>query len=272
MTASKIPDAYCRLRDLTEARVALETTGSSLATNELLAFQLDWAKARDAVHFQVDFDALADALKAAGFDSLLVRSAADSRATYLRRPDLGRRLSEAGTSALEPLRNTRPDIALIVADGLSGTAVAEHASELLSAFAQRAERAGWRLSPVVLVDQGRVAIGDPISELMGTRLSVVIIGERPGLSAADSLGAYITYAPRTGRYDSERNCISNIRPGGLTPDAATETMEYLIHHALRKQLTGVGLKDQSTTLQPDRKEGDDATLPMYCGEQTGEKK
>ncbi|SEO47057.1 ethanolamine ammonia-lyase subunit EutC [Aquisalimonas asiatica] len=270
MTENTIPNAYRRLRDLTAARVALEATGSSLTTNELLAFQFDWAKARDAVHFQVDFDALADALTTAGFDTLQVASAADSRATYLRRPDLGRRLSEAGAAALEPLRDTQPDIALIVADGLSGTAVAEHASELIATFAQRAEHAGWRLSPVILVEQGRVAIGDPIGEHLGARLSVVIIGERPGLSAADSLGVYITYAPRTGRYDAERNCISNIRPGGLTPDAATDTMAYLIRHALVQQLTGVGLKDQSTTLEADRNEADDAGLPAHRGPQTGE--
>lgn len=249
MTQNEIPTAYRRLRELTAARVALDTTGSSLTTAELLAFQFDWAQARDAVHFQVDFATVAEELRTAGFDSLSVASAADSRPSYLRRPDLGRRLSDTGAAALERLRETQPDVALIVADGLSGTAITRHATELVDAFHQRAQHAGWRLSPVILVEQGRVAIGDPISESLGARLSVVIIGERPGLSAADSLGVYITYAPRPGRTDAERNCISNIRPGGQAPEAAAATMVYLIRHALAQQITGVGLKDQSATLE-----------------------
>lgn len=248
MTRQDLPAAYSRLRGLTDARVALDTTGSSLTTSELLAFQYDWAQARDAVHFAVDFPTLAQQMNAAGFETVHVTSAASSRPVYLRRPDLGRRLSDDGAARLAPLEGSAPDICVVVADGLSGLAVAEHSVELMRVFSQRAEREGWRVSPVVLAEQGRVAIGDPIGSALDARLTVMIIGERPGLSAADSLGAYITYAPAPGRTDAERNCISNIRPGGQSPEAAADTMTYLIRHALAQQLTGVGLKDQSHTL------------------------
>ena len=248
MTRQDLPAAYRRLRGLTDARVALDTTGSSLTTSELLAFQYDWAQARDAVHFAVDFQNLTQQMTAAGFDTVHVTSAASSRPVYLRRPDLGRRLSDHGVAQLAPLAGSAPDICVIVADGLSGLAVAEHSVELVRAFSQRAEHEGWRVSPVILAEQGRVAIGDPTGSALAARLTVIIIGERPGLSAADSLGAYITYAPAPGRTDAQRNCISNIRPGGQSPEAAADTMAYLIRHAMVQQLTGVGLKDQSHTL------------------------
>lgn len=248
MTQRDLPGAYRRLRGLTDARVALDTTGSSLTTREVLAFQYDWAQARDAVHFAVDFPTLTEQMSANGFEAVHVTSAAPSRPVYLRRPDLGRRLSDDGAAQLAPLEGSAPDVCVVVADGLSGLAVAEHSVGLVHAFSQRAEREGWRLSPVILADQGRVAIGDSIGSALAARLTLMIIGERPGLSAADSLGVYITYGPAPGRTDAERNCVSNIRPGGQSPEAAADTVTYLIRQALVQQLTGVGLKDQSQTL------------------------
>ncbi|MCC5811755.1 MAG: ethanolamine ammonia-lyase subunit EutC [Ectothiorhodospiraceae bacterium] len=244
MSRHQFPAPYRRLRELTRARVAQDTTGSSLATNELLAFQHDWAKARDAVHYAVDFPALASDMRDAGFDTVHLHSTAGDRPEYLRRPDLGRRLSEASLEALPPYRDSRPDICLVVADGLSGIAVVRHAATLLQAFRERAREQQWTLSPVILAEQGRVALGDPIGEALGARLTAMIIGERPGMTAADSLGIYLTYAPRPGRTDAERNCISNVRPDGQPLEAAAGTMAYLIGRALSLQLTGVALKDQ----------------------------
>ena len=236
---------YHRLRQYTEARIGLSTTGSSLGTEDLLKFQADWAQARDAVYYAVDFNALADKFADAGLSSVCVTSSAPSRAVYLRRPDLGRALSDDGRRKLLGLKETSPDIAVVVVDGLSGLAVSEHSPSLVRAFSELAASQNWRLSPIILAEQGRVAIGDPIGHAVSARLTVVIIGERPGLSAADSLGVYITYNPSNTRTDAERNCISNIRPGGQDPEAAAATMVYLIREALKLQVSGVQLKDNS---------------------------
>mgnify|MGYP006422948601 CR=1 FL=1 len=245
MASEKYLTTYDRLRQFTDARIGLKTTGSSLSTEELLKFQFDWAQARDAVYHTVDTDAMREELSRVGIPSVRVTSAASSRAVYLRRPDLGRILSDQGMAELSGLSKTAPDIAIVVADGLSGLAVSKHASTLVRTFRELAMNQGWSLSPVILVEQGRVAIGDPIGEAISARLTVTIIGERPGLSAADSLGVYITYNPSSERNDAERNCISNIRPGGQHPDTASSTMIYLIREALRMRLTGVNLKDNS---------------------------
>jgi ethanolamine ammonia-lyase small subunit len=232
------PDAWDVLRSATRARVALGRAGDGLPTSRELEFRAAHAAARDAVHAPLDPAVLRDALG----DLVEVRSAAPDRATYLQRPDLGRRLAE-GTS-LEPVH---PDLAVVVADGLSPRAVHEHAAGVVTALAQR--MSGWSLAPVVLAHQARVALGDQIGAALGARAVVVLIGERPGLSAADSLGAYLTWDPRPGRGDAERNCVSNIRPPhGLGYAQAADTIAALLTAARELGASGVALKDEGPAL------------------------
>jgi len=220
-----IEDAWVQLREMTAARIALGRAGHSLPTRELLAFQLAHARARDAVHDRFD---------PRSFEGIILKSAAHDRATYLRRPDLGRQLDAESATRL-----TRGDwdAVLIVADGLSAAAVHRQAPPLIEAL--RAQLAGWKLAPLCIVEQGRVAIGDEIGERMGARLAVMMIGERPGLSSPDSLGVYLTWSPRVGRTDAERNCVSNIRPEGLDPAIAAVRVASLMRAARERQLTGV---------------------------------
>ena len=239
------PDPWVALRRLTPARIALGRAGDSLPTTAHLAFQLAHARARDAVHHAGDLASVAAALEGGGLRTITVSSAVPDRATYLRRPDLGRRLGAPGREELGG-RAGAYELAVVIADGLSGYAVERHAAPLALLLHGRAMAAGWRTAPVVLVRGGRVAIGDEIGALLGARLVVVLIGERPGLSAPDSLGAYLTFAPKPGRTDAERNCVSNIRPEGLAPPLAAERIGWLIGEALRRQLTGVALKEESS--------------------------
>jgi ethanolamine ammonia-lyase small subunit len=208
----------------------------------VLDFQLAHARARDAVHAPLDVEALIAAL--APHPSLTVRSLAPDRATFLKRPDLGRRLDPA--AALAPVE---ADAVFVIGDGLSARAVAQQAAPLLHACAERLT--GWRLAPVVIAQQARVALGDPIGEALGVPLCAMLIGERPGLSVADSLGVYLTYQPRTGRRDSERNCISNIHgQGGLSCEAAADRLVWLMTEARHRRLTGVGLKEEASRRFP----------------------
>jgi ethanolamine ammonia-lyase small subunit len=223
------------LRSFTPARVGIGRAGDSLPTAELLRFQLDHARARDAVHDPLDPASL-------GVPHVLVRSAAPDRATYLRRPDLGRRL--APDTRLE---RGDYDAAFVIVDGLSAPAVHRHAAALLGAVTPLLE--SWRLAPLTVALQGRVAIGDEIGERLGARLVVVLIGERPGLTSPDSLGAYLTWDPRSGRTDAERNCISNIRAEGLSYRAAAGTLVFLMTAARSRRLSGVALKDESRYLE-----------------------
>jgi len=237
-----------RLRALTPARVGLARTGVSLETRDLLDFQRAHAQARDAVHARFQAAALAATLGVlTGTPVLRLHSAAPDRATYLQRPDLGRTLDEDCREALAGVESAPCDLALIVADGLSALAVERHAAPLLRELLPRLE--GFRLAPILVVEQGRVAIGDPIGEALGASISVVLIGERPGLSSHDSLGAYITWAPRTGRTDAERNCISNIRAEGLSYAQAAAQLAFYLTEARRRQLTGVALKEESNLLE-----------------------
>lgn len=234
------------LRRHTAARIALGRVGASLPTDEVLRLGLAHAQARDAVHLPLDFIALQTALAADGWPVLRVHSQARDRQTYLLRPDLGRRLREDDDARLR----TQPaaaELVIVVADGLSSSAVQQHAQPLLAALRQRFDT-DWTRTPVVLAEQGRVAIGDEIGAALRARLVAVLIGERPGLSSPASLGVYLTYAPRKGRMDSERNCISNVRPEGLVYAQAAHKLAYLCQAALQRQLTGVHLKDDSQTL------------------------
>ncbi|MBP0481789.1 ethanolamine ammonia-lyase subunit EutC [Sagittula sp. M10.9X] len=230
-------DPWARLRAATPARIGLGRSGCAQPLQAQLAFQLAHARARDAVHAAVDWDAVAETLPGA---SVRVRSQAEGRADYLKRPDLGRRLAEG--AALDV--GNPPDVVLVIADGLSAAAVA--ASGAAVARAVMGALPELSFGPVVLAEQSRVAIGDEIGHRLGARLVVLLVGERPGLTVADSLGAYVTYAPRVGRRDSERNCVSNIHgQGGLSAEAAARTIAWLVRAALDRGLTGTGLKDAS---------------------------
>lgn len=240
-------DRWAALAALTPARVALGRAGPSLPTREVLAFALDHARARDAVHIPFDAADVARQLAAFSFETLEVDSAAGDRPTYLRRPDLGRRLAPASRALLVGQSRPDVDVQVIVADGLSSTAVHAHAAPLLAALAPHAVAQGWRLGPIVLAHQARVALGDEIGELMGARLVVLLVGERPGLSSADSLGAYLTFAPRVGCTDAERNCISNIRPAGLGYEDAASRIAWHVGESLKRGYSGIMLKDESTS-------------------------
>ncbi|MFC0283398.1 ethanolamine ammonia-lyase subunit EutC [Camelimonas abortus] len=232
------PDLFDLLRRRTHARVALGRAGDGLPTAPLLAFQMAHARARDAVHGALDVERLARDL--APLPAIHVRSAAGSRAVYLRRPDLGRRLAE-GEAARLPQGPF--DVALVIADGLSAVAAARHGPAVAHALARLLPELAF--APVVIASQGRVAIGDDIAAAMNAELAVTLIGERPGLSTADSLGAYLTFRARPGMRDSERNCVSNIHDQGLAPAVAAEKIAWLAREALRLRLTGVALKENA---------------------------
>ncbi len=242
------PNSWQELRQFTPARIALGRVGSSMPTDEVLRFGFAHALAQDAVHLPLDVATLDTALQVAGWQTLHVASRARDRATYLLRPDYGRRLSDASAAALVGHANKSCDLVLVAADGLSALAVQRHTLPLLEALRALLPVA-WSLAPIVIAEQGRVAIGDEIGELLRARIVVVLIGERPGLSSPDSLGIYLTFAPKIGRTDAERNCISNVRPEGLPYDAAAERLVWLLGEAIRAQLTGVGLKDRSDLLE-----------------------
>jgi ethanolamine ammonia-lyase small subunit len=240
---SSSPDPWQALRAHTMARIALGRSGVSLPTAEWLRFAEAHALARDAVHTALDVPALQAALAAEGFDCTAVASAAADRATYLRRPDLGRRLAAASASSLQVQPDA--DVAVVLADGLSARATQQQALPLLRALRPLLQAAGQALSPLVVATQARVALGDEVGERVGARAVLVLIGERPGLSSPDSLGAYLTWAPRVGRSDAERNCVSNIRPEGQPPEQAAARIAWLLGAALRLGATGVVLKDES---------------------------
>jgi len=234
-----IADAWAALRALTPARIALGRAGNGLPTGELLRFGLAHARARDAVHAALDADRLAGELRALGLAPILLRSRAPDRETYLRRPDLGRRLAE--DSILEP---SRSEIAILIADGLSATAVERHAAPLVRSLVALAPQR-WARAACAIALQGRVALGDEVGERMRSQLVCVLIGERPGLSSPCSLGAYLTWVPRVGRTDAERNCVSSIRPEGLGYEAAARRIDWIAAAGLARGMTGVGLKDES---------------------------
>ena len=236
------------LRRLTPARIALGRTGTSLPTQAQLDFQFAHAQARDAVHLPFDHAGLSQEMTARGRESLLLRSAAHDRHSYLQRPDLGRKLHEDSAQRLREYAQANPggiDVAVVVADGLSALAVHRHTAPFLSHMEEHATAEGWSLSPVILVEQGRVAVSDEIGELLGAKMVVMLIGERPGLSSPDSLGLYFTYAPKVGLTDAYRNCISNVRLEGLSYAMAAHRLAYLMREACRRQLSGVNLKDEA---------------------------
>lgn len=240
---------WSALRRFTDARIGLGRAGVSLPTQAQLAFQLAHAQARDAVHLSLDLGAIQGALQALGSECLLLHSAAEDRLTYLQRPDLGRRLSQASRDALLTTSRSegeRPyDVAVVVADGLSALAVGSHVQPFLALLLPQMKAQGWRVAPIALVAQGRVAVADEVGELLGAKLVLILIGERPGLSSPDSMGLYLTWMPKVGLTDAHRNCISNVRPAGLAYADAVDKLMWLMREALKRQLTGVALKDET---------------------------
>ncbi len=249
-----IANPWQALRQFTAARIALGRTGVSLPTQPQLAFQLAHARARDAVHLALDVPQLLQDLETAQIaradTCLVLDSAAGDRLQYLQHPDKGRRLDDASRERLRALPQPPDgggcDIAFVLADGLSALAIAHHAVPLLAAVTRRMASDSWVLAPLFIVRQGRVAVGDEVGELLGARLVVLLIGERPGLSSPDSLGIYLTWMPRVGLTDESRNCISNVRPAGLTYEDAAAKVFYLVSEMRRRQLSGVRLKDDSS--------------------------
>ncbi|NUT75748.1 ethanolamine ammonia-lyase subunit EutC [Pseudomonas sp. C1C7] len=244
------------LRRLTPARIALGRTGTSMPTRAQLDFQYAHAQARDAVHLPFDHRALRSQLAERGQDSLLLHSAATDRNSYLQRPDLGRKLSDDSAQALRDYASARPggvDLVIVVADGLSALAVHRHTLPFVARMEEHIRVENWSVAPVILVEQGRVAVADEIGELLGARMTVILIGERPGLSSPDSLGLYFTYNPKVGLTDAYRNCISNVRLEGLSYGMAAHRLLYLMREACRRQLSGVNLKDEAQihTLEED---------------------
>lgn len=237
-------DPWHTLRRYTQARIAQGRSGCGLPTSALLDFQLAHAAARDAVHQPWAIDRFAKGVEALGLEALSLATPVASREQYLQRPDRGRCLDEISRWLLEARTAEAIDVALIISNGLSSTAVDSHGLALLEAITVAYRHSSLRLGPICLVPNGRVALSDEIGALLNARLAVIIVGERPGLSAADSLGLYLTYAPRVGNTDAERNCISNIRPpDGLSYQAAAAKLAYLSHEALQHGLSGVMLKD-----------------------------
>ncbi|MGN8142177.1 ethanolamine ammonia-lyase subunit EutC [Pseudomonas sp. 22105] len=239
---------WLELRRLTPARIALGRTGTSLPTSAQLDFQYAHAQARDAVHLPFDHAALSAQLNERQRESLLLHSAAVDRNSYLQRPDLGRKLSDQSAQALREYAEAHPggvDLVIVVADGLSALAVHRHTLPFLTRLEEQMSADEWSTAPVVLVEQGRVAIGDEIGQLLGAKMVVMLIGERPGLSSPDSLGLYFTYNPKVGLTDAYRNCISNVRLEGLSYGMAAHRLLYLMREACRRQLSGVNLKDEA---------------------------
>ena len=242
------PDPWAGLKTHTAARIALGRTGTSVPLREALAFRLAHAHARDAVYSALNLDKLLPELTQFQLPVVQVASKAHDRPEYLQRPDLGRQLHPDAGAALRQPGTSAFDLAIILADGLSAAAVNEHAVPLLQRLLPRLRAAGLQVAPLVVAEQARVAIGDEIGELLRAQLSLILIGERPGLSSPRSLSAYFTYAPRPGLTDEARNCVSNIRPEGLNYDLSAERLSFLLQEALRRKLSGVNLKDDTQLL------------------------
>jgi ethanolamine ammonia-lyase small subunit len=241
-------DPWAELSRLTPARIALGRTGRSLPTTEVLTFAMAHARARDAVHANLDAASLTADLGDLGWPIVVVSSCASDREVYLRRPDLGRRIDDTSRDQLKA-HHSAWDLAIVVADGLSATAVHHQVAPLLRAFRPHIDRLGLTVAPLVLASQARVAIGDDIAQTLGARIVAVLIGERPGLSSPDSLGVYLTYDPEPTTTDAGRNCLSNIRPAGLPHEAAAAKLGWLIAAARSRRLSGVALKDESDTIE-----------------------
>jgi len=244
-------DPWASLKAFTTARIALGRTGTAIPLREVLNFRLAHAHARDAVYSALSVNTLQEQLHGFLLPVLLLHSKAVDRYEYLQRPDKGRVLDAESIATLRKTGDNflNKDVAILLADGLSATAMNVHTQPLLSILIPLLKQSGLTLSPICMVQQGRVASGDEAGEILKAKVTLMLIGERPGLSAADSMGAYITFAPKPGITDEARNCISNIREEGLQYEAAAEKIVYLIKEAIKLKLTGVGLKDNAGLLE-----------------------
>jgi len=240
-------DVWAPLRKFTSARIALGRAGGSMPTRHRLAFQLAHARARDAVWSHFDAEALAADIRKMGEEVITVESAATDRAEFLQRPDLGRRLAtESRIRLLHVIgQSSGLDLAIIVTDGLSALAVTTQALPFLAELLDLLQGDSWSLAPLIVASNGRVALQDEIGEICRAKISLILIGERPGLGSADSMGAYFIYSPKTGKTDADRNCVSNIRQGGLPPIEAARKVRYLLHACRKMSISGVQLKDDS---------------------------
>lgn len=248
-------DPWSRLRKFTQAKIGLGSAGPAVRTSYFLEFQLAHAQARDTVHLDWDVGQCQKTFQKRGLEAVILGSAVHRRLEYLTRPDLGRKLASESEKQLKELKRDRGgkkqrqiDVALVVSNGLSTLSIERHGVSVAFALAKGIEEAGWRISPLILIPNARVAISDQVGELLRASLSIIIIGERPGLTASDSLAIYLTYNPRVGNTDGMRNCISNIRPPeGLDYGAAVHKAIYLIREAMRRKYSGVMLKDETET-------------------------
>lgn len=246
--ALKISDPWESLKEFTAARIAMGRVGSSIPLTQYLEFKLAHAHARDAVYSELNSEAISYYLQHLDIPVIKLHSKAGNRNQYLQRPDLGRLLNQ---QSIEKLRDHagKYDICIIIADGLSAHAVNSNAVQLTEALVQLFQSVKYKLAPICITAQSRVALADYIAHGLGAKLSIILIGERPGLSSADSVGAYLTYNPRPGLTDEMRNCVSNIRPEGLAYDLAAEKIFYLVQEAFRRKLSGVELKDNAGSLK-----------------------
>jgi ethanolamine ammonia-lyase small subunit len=249
-TPAPLPPSLERLRELTPARVGLGLSGASLPTQALLEFTLDHARARDAVHAAFDVAAVLQGLGELGLEASSVSSRAPNRKDYLGRPDLGRVLDRDSRLRLASRAADPHQLAIVIGDGLSPAAVNAHAVALLRSLIPQLAADGIEIGHAVVATGARVALGDEIGVILGARMIVMLIGERPGLSAADSLGVYLTFAPRVGTTDEKRNCVSNIHRAGLGYDEAAIRIAWLIREGLARESTGVALKDESSNRPP----------------------
>ncbi|WP_158965780.1 ethanolamine ammonia-lyase subunit EutC [Paraglaciecola sp. L3A3] len=253
-----IENSWQKLKQFTSARIALGRSGNSIPTIEQLSFQLDHARAIDAVHKALDVEKLVQQLsqskilrEAIGALPIVVSSKAQNRMIYLQRPDLGRQLSEVSRQSLIDIRaeNSKEyDLAIVIADGLSSTAIQTHALPVIEKVVEKlviAEKYDWSIAPITIITQGRVASGDDVGECLKAKITIILIGERPGLTSPDSMGMYMTWAPKRGAKDSSRNCISNIRPAGLNYEQASDKAVYLLRESIKLQISGITLKDRS---------------------------
>lgn len=251
-----IENPWAVLREYTDARIGLGRAGVSIPTSHSLKFQLAHAQAQDAVHLPLDVEYVIEQLKNINFNQevftpILLHSQAINRTTYLQRPDLGRRLDKKSIDTLKKvntLKNEKYDLSIVVVDGLSSLAIKENASIFIKKLVEvlNTNSQDWNIAPITIVQQARVAIGDEVGQILNSKTSIVLIGERPGLSSPDSMGLYLTYNPKVGLTDESRNCISNIRIEGLSYEEAIRKTMYLLKESRRLELSGVNLKDRTT--------------------------